>query len=178
MLLTPIRPPISSTIFREMARPSPVPPNLRDDDVSACTNGWNNFLISSGVRPMPVSVTSNRNTTLPGVWKCVWTRTTTSPCSVNLTPLPTRLSSTCRSRIGSPVSRCGTSRRTMAASAIFFPAAREAAFSSTESTTGRTEKSSRAIVILPASILEKSSTSLMTWSRALALSTAASANSR
>ena len=58
--------PSARSIFREMARPSPVPPNFRDDEVSACTNGWNNFLMSSGARPMPVSVTSKRNTIFAG----------------------------------------------------------------------------------------------------------------
>ena len=64
-LWTPIRPPINSTIFREMARPRPVPPNLRDDEVSACTNGWNNFCVCSLVKPIPVSVTSKRSRILP-----------------------------------------------------------------------------------------------------------------
>ena len=103
---------------------------------------------------------------------------TTSPCSVNLTPLLTRFWSTCRSRAGSPASRCGTSRRMMAARAILFPGSRAPAFSRTASTTARREKFSWAKLIRPASILEKSSTSLMTWRRALALSVADSANSR
>ena len=36
-------------------------------------------------------------------------RATTSPCSVNLIALPTRLTTICRSRIGSPTSTSGTS---------------------------------------------------------------------
>ena len=39
-------------------------------------------------------------------------RTTTSPCSVNLIALPTRLTRICRSRLGSPTTRSGTSGST------------------------------------------------------------------
>ena len=38
-LSTPMVPPIAVTSWREMARPSPVPPNLRVVEESACENG-------------------------------------------------------------------------------------------------------------------------------------------
>ncbi len=38
-LSTPIRPPIISTSFDEIARPSPVPPNRRVVEPSTCSNG-------------------------------------------------------------------------------------------------------------------------------------------
>jgi len=37
-LFTAMRPSMRSTMRREMARPRPVPPNLRVDDESACSN--------------------------------------------------------------------------------------------------------------------------------------------
>ena len=40
-------------------------PDLRDDDVSACMNGWNSLPISSAPKPMPVSATSKRKTFFP-----------------------------------------------------------------------------------------------------------------
>ncbi len=42
-LVTPTSPPIASTMEREIARPSPVPPNLRLVEESACVNAENNF---------------------------------------------------------------------------------------------------------------------------------------
>ena len=88
---TPICPPISSASRLQIASPSPVPPYLRVVEASAWENGWNS------------SADSVRRDADPGVGdleaqQCVApspldepTRTTTSPCSVNLIALPTRL---------------------------------------------------------------------------------------
>ncbi|MFQ9491770.1 MAG: hypothetical protein ACLR0N_13255 [Bilophila wadsworthia] len=38
---TQISPPMFSTIYRAMLRPSPVPPCRRVSEESACLNGWN-----------------------------------------------------------------------------------------------------------------------------------------
>src|SRR5256885_522672 len=61
--------------------------------------------------PMPVSRTVNRRSTSPSGAAAPTTsaRTTTSPASVNLMALPTRLSRTCRSRrpLGPPFGAVG-----------------------------------------------------------------------
>ena len=45
---------------REIASPSPVPPNLRAVPPSACSNSWKMRACSSGAMPMPVSRTRKR----------------------------------------------------------------------------------------------------------------------
>ena len=54
-LSTPIRPPIISTSLAEIARPSPVPPNRRVVEPSACSNGSKIACSFSAGMPMPVS---------------------------------------------------------------------------------------------------------------------------
>ena len=64
-LSTPMSPSMRRTSSREIARPKPVPPYLRVVEPSAWLNARNKrSRISSGM-PMPVSMTSNRNATLP-----------------------------------------------------------------------------------------------------------------
>lgn len=59
-LFTAISPPRRSTMFRTIARPSPVPPYSRVVDELACVNDSKMlFSLSSGM-PIPVSITSNR----------------------------------------------------------------------------------------------------------------------
>ena len=53
---------MSSTSWRTIASPRPVPPNRRVVDESACENGSNIRIWSSGAMPMPVSDTSKRTT--------------------------------------------------------------------------------------------------------------------
>ena len=62
---TPIRPFINSTSFLLMLSPSPVPPNRRAIDASACSNGANNLPFASSLTPMPVSRTSMRRRAPP-----------------------------------------------------------------------------------------------------------------
>ncbi|GBU27702.1 hypothetical protein R84B8_01241 [Treponema sp. R8-4-B8] len=52
-----IEPPISSTMFLEIASPSPVPPYLRVVLDSACANDLKSFACCSGLMPIPVSLT-------------------------------------------------------------------------------------------------------------------------
>ena len=72
---------------------------------------------SSGM-PMPVSVTENCRTTSTGstgstgVAACCVTRSTTSPCCVNLMAFPSRLTRICRRRPESPLTACGISAST------------------------------------------------------------------
>ena len=60
-LSTQIVPPIISTILRLIARPSPVPPNLRAVSVSPCAKGRNRPSICAWLRPMPVSRTVKKS---------------------------------------------------------------------------------------------------------------------
>ncbi len=62
-LSTQIRPPISSTSLAEIVRPSPVPPNRRVVEPSACSNGWKIVSSFSAGMPIPVSATAKWRTT-------------------------------------------------------------------------------------------------------------------
>ena len=57
---TPISPPIISASVLHIASPSPVPPNLRVVDFSACVKDWKRRAWASGEMPIPVSDTSRR----------------------------------------------------------------------------------------------------------------------
>ena len=115
--------PSAPTRCDEMARPRPVPPYLRVVEPSACTNGskigslllrrdadagvadarsagHGHSELGDGVLPFRASVSGIRVTA-----------TTTSPWSVNLMALPTRLTRICRSRPGSPTQAVGHVRR-------------------------------------------------------------------
>ena len=92
-LSTQIRPPIIATSCAEMVSPRPVPPMrasssrrpARRPEMSCCF---------SGGMPMPVSRTAKCSSTAIGrhaVLAVPISQTTTSPCSVNLMALPTRL---------------------------------------------------------------------------------------
>ncbi len=94
---TQMRPACSSMILREIARPRPVPPLVRVVEPSSCRNSSNTRSRSSGAIPGPVSATATSNAPLAAA-----TLTATSPSSVNLIALPTRLSSTCVIRRSSP----------------------------------------------------------------------------
>ena len=109
VLSTPIWPPIISTSCLEIARPRPVPPYLRVVEPSACEKAWNKYGSPSGAMPMPVSVTVKQTVTWVGVSLSRVTRRATSPSSVNLIPLTSRLVMTWRSRPGSPRNSVGTS---------------------------------------------------------------------
>ncbi len=125
-LSTQIRPPISATSWAEIAKPSPVPPYQRVIDPSACANGSKMTCCFSGGMPMPVSTTAKCRPT-----SCLLhlvrrsTAMTTSPRSVNLMALPTRLTTICRSRPGSPINASGTSgaMRQASSSPLALPAA-------------------------------------------------------
>ena len=56
-LETQMRPPINSTSWEVMASPSPVPPNRRVIDESACVNASKIEACFSSGMPIPVSVT-------------------------------------------------------------------------------------------------------------------------
>ena len=104
-----IRPPISSARRRLIARPRPVPPYLRVVLESACENDLNRRDRPSAERPMPVSRTANVRPTRPSASGVLVTVSTTSPRSVNLTALASRLRRIWRSRVRSPLIATGTS---------------------------------------------------------------------
>ena len=60
-LQTTSSPPRSSTISRQIARPSPDPPNDRVDELSPCWNGSNSASKLAGAMPAPVSITANQS---------------------------------------------------------------------------------------------------------------------
>ncbi len=119
---------------------------------------------------MPVSLTTK--------WMCTSSSlsfprsavTSTSPCSVNLMALPTRLSSTCRNRPGSPTRVSGTSGRIRQASSSPFSCARGATIRRASATVSRSPNSIASSSSLRASIFEKSRMSLITESRESAAS--------
>ena len=108
-LPTHIVPPISSARRLLMARPSPVPPYLRVVELSAWLKLWNSLPMPAGVRPMPESRTANSSCGSPEPTVLARTVSTTSPLSVNFTAFASRLRSTCRSRVTSPLMAAGTS---------------------------------------------------------------------
>src|SRR5262249_26204169 len=87
--------------LRVMARPRPVPPKRCAVVASAWLNSSNSLACCSGVMPMPVSATANSTQRPP--LATLRARNVTSPSLVNLQALLRRLSSICRSRIGSTV---------------------------------------------------------------------------
>ena len=89
-LLTPSSPPINVTSFLEIARPEPVPPSVVDEP-SSCENASNSSLCWSSSMPMPVSTTKSSRMYWPSSCLATLAWTTTSPTSVNLMALPTRL---------------------------------------------------------------------------------------
>src|SRR5262249_50307962 len=84
------RPPCISMIRLEIDKHNPVQPFLRVIDESACWNSSKILIWSAVPMPGPVSHTATLNEPLVAE-----ARIATSPWSVNLIALPTRLRSTC-----------------------------------------------------------------------------------
>ncbi|MCD8139760.1 MAG: hypothetical protein LUE17_08285 [Planctomycetaceae bacterium] len=95
-------PPISSTMFLLIDRPSPVPLTVRSRVVSICLNGWNKRPMSSRLMPMPVSEMSKRSS-----FSLTVSRNDTSPSAVNLTAFPRIFTNTCRKRTSSAMMQSG-----------------------------------------------------------------------
>ncbi len=149
---------------RLIVSPSPVPPNRRVVLTSAWTNGWNSLACSAAVMPTPVS--THVEPDAASVARPVAAdRSVTDPWGVNLTALPIRLIRICRSRSGSvrPVPGDGrVERQPQVQAALDGPRAGHG------HGVGRQPGRSAAIrstAIPPASILDRSSTSLITSSR-------------
>ena len=162
-LVTVIVPPIISQNILLITRPRPVPPYFLAVDASACANALKRRPSCSGVMPIPVSRTvSSIQSTCPSVRRAP--ASVTVPRSVNLLALESRLKSTCRTRVTSawmiPISGSSANARTLP----FFSIS-GATVDATASIASDRSKSSRWSSILPASILERSSTSLISASR-------------
>src|SRR6266487_786210 len=100
-LVTVTSPPIMRASLRVIASPRPVPPKRCAVVLSAWLNSSNSFACCSAVMPMPVSETANSTKLLPLL--TLRAASLTSPSLVNLQALLNRLSSICRSRMGSTV---------------------------------------------------------------------------
>ncbi len=91
-------PPIAVESCLQMARPRPVPPYFLVVEASACWKGLKSCSRMSSENPIPVSDTVNcRMSSLGMVTLMVM-----APCSVNFSPLDTRLRSICLSLPESP----------------------------------------------------------------------------
>jgi len=97
-------PPKRRANWREIAKPRPVPPNMRVVETSAWTKGSKIVARFSAGIPMPVSCTA-----MDKVLDSTRARSSTAPSWVNLTALLTRLLTICRRRWGSPMIRGGSS---------------------------------------------------------------------
>ena len=164
-LSTQIRPPIICTSVAEIVRPRPVPPNRRVVEPSAWLNASKMVACLSRGMPMPVSVTrevQHRGRSPVPALVLARARRSTSPRSVNLMALPTRLTRTCRSRTGSPTTPRRHVRRRSSheqLEPLLAPRARPAA-SRLSSTTSRSANGTDSSSSLRASIFEKSRMSL------------------
>ena len=153
-LLTHSSPPIRRASCRLMVRPSPVPPNLRVVLLSPCWNGANSCAISSAPMPMPVS-----RTLILSCGPTSAATSSTSPLSVNLMALDSRLSSTCAMRTGSPRIAPGTPACTTLRSRRDLRAASSRNGCTAVSMILRGSSGTNSMSSLPASIFEKSRTS-------------------
>ena len=145
-------------------QPRPLPPYWRVVERSAWMNGGNSSACrSAGCRSRVPHLETQPH---PRAGRPAAARTATSTCraAVNLSPLPIRLTSTWRSRVGSPRTTSGAGRR---ARTQLRP--RSAACGANSGAPGRrrprTEKSTCSSSSRPASIREKSRMSLMMLSR-------------
>ena len=166
VLSTPISPPIKCTNRREMANPSPVPPKRRLVELSAWVKESKILAWTSGAMPMPVSSTAKYSRGVVSPSACTRIRITTSPFSVNLMALPTRLTKSCRTRTGSPCTLAGRSIGRSLIKSSPFSCARPASIAAMSSTSSRGSNKVISNSSRPASILEKSRISLMVASRA------------
>src|SRR5262249_6509193 len=144
--------------LREMASPSPVPPKRCAVAASAWLNSSNSFACCSAVMPMPLSATASSTQSRPSA--TLRTRSATSPSFVNLQALLKRLSRTCLRRMESAVSTptfscASTTRR------FWFFSASCSAVPMTSSISLAKFTGSGLSSSLPASILERSSISLI-----------------
>src|SRR6185437_1222318 len=158
-------PPINWHNLRLITRPRPVLPYSRPICASAWPKAWNTRPICSAVIPIPVSLISKSCQSRPAArsWR---NRSRTRPSRVNFAALASRLSSTCFSRTPSHSIR-PTPRAQSTVNALAFLRISGRAVSATSSSRVRESTVSHTSSVRPASIFERSSTSLMSPSRCL-----------
>src|SRR5688572_2971156 len=162
-LWTVTEPFINSQKRDTRARPSPVPPYLRVVVTSACVKASKIFSVCATVIPMPVSVTVNSTKTRPASASLA-IASVIEPSRVNLPALLRRLSRICRVFIKSE-RMTPTSRLQRTANTLLFCRTSGPTVSTSSSIISCTSKGSSVIVILPASIFDKSRMPLMSASR-------------
>ena len=162
-------PSINCTSERTIDRPSPVPPKRRVVEASAWENGAKISACCSGAMPIPVSRTSKHRleAAAPAAAGAARTIRSTLPRSVNLIALASRLPSTWLIRSGSPSSTSGRSDAMDTPSGSPLASACTQAIATASSTRVRNRNGRRSRSSSPASILDRSSTSLTTPSSAL-----------
>ena len=165
VLCTVMVPPMRSTSAWVMYSPSPVPPKRRVVEASPCPKARKRRACTSGVMPMPLSAT--RTTKCAGPPSAASTRSATCPRRVarpllNLMAFPTRLYSTCRTRMASQATRAGSSGAMNSARSTSLATATGVSVAHTSSTRGRRSWSPTSKVRWPASILDTSRMSSMT----------------
>ena len=167
-------PPRNRASSLDMESPRPVPPNLRLVVPSACLKASKTISSLSAGIPMPLSLTrkkriSSRLASANSGGKAPTagrpTVKSTAPCSVNLKELESRFFNTWSNRASSVKITAGASSSRTRAKPIFFCSARGLKGASSETSILSRVISSGLISIRPASILERSSTSLIRLSR-------------
>mmetsp|Transcript_6574 Transcript_6574/g.21289 ORF Transcript_6574/g.21289 Transcript_6574/m.21289 type:complete len:255 (+) Transcript_6574:1078-1842(+) len=182
-------PPISPHNSLQMNRPRPVPPYERVGVSSTCENCWKSFRCPRWSMPMPLSRTATcHNCRFPPSPSLPFTRvlrpaststtsrappsfpstscitcdtdTSTSPCSVNLSAFDTKLCTTCRMRVGSPITHGFIAGSTLQSKSRCFCTAVTAFAANVCSSTSDTENSTVSNTTAPASIFDTSRMSL------------------
>ena len=116
--------------------------------------------------PIPVSVTSQRRRTRPAPYSVQYAVSLTSPISVNLMALFSRLVRICRTRDASPMTRRGSDGAGSILSSTRFSSAWGSSIWLTSRTSSGSSNGSFSRAISSASIFDRSSTLLMTPSSA------------
>ena len=150
-----------------MAMPRPVPGTRLVVELTSRLNGSKTWSTNSGAMPMPLSVTTKRRCTAPGVvlGSCWISKQTRPPSGVYLTALPSRLSSTWFSRRRSATTVSVRRPRVRITKVWFLAWACGARIVERSSASDATSTSERLSEAAPLSIFDMSSTSLMRDSR-------------
>ena len=155
-------PPIAWAMSRAIVRPSPVPSKGRAAAPPTWRKASKTCTSSEASMPGPVSCTSALSRPLSASRISV---SVIEPCCVNLTALPSRLCSTCRTRAGSPVTQQGWSNCSVSLKSSPLSMARTVYRSARFCTTAPSSKLSLRIANWPASMREMSSRSLISPNR-------------
>ena len=165
VLATVTSPPSIWQKRRVMVRPSPVPPYLRVVEESAWVNGWNSLPICSAVMPMPSSVTRKSTQPAPSPGSRATSRVIV-PLRVNLVAFDSRFKRAWRTLAWSlHIVPRSPGRLTTIALPLF--SASGWIVLRTPWTSSAMANGSKKRSILPASIFDRSRTSLIRPSRCL-----------